>query len=144
MPCGTTGAIRCLVTASAPTVAIGIPNAISEQSIQIGKVWITVDVEAQAFAIFLARPFAIPHLRRYARQLEGVRDLACSQGRTHDGPQEDVGADGPIGQAVTVGRKLRAVVVGYCSHGRKAKRWIILIAEGRPPSRIELADSLRS
>jgi hypothetical protein len=45
-----------------PTLCLGIPNAIGEQAIQIGKVWITVAVEAQAFAIFLARPLAIPHL----------------------------------------------------------------------------------
>ncbi len=29
---------------------------------QIGKVWLAVDVEAQAFAIVLTRPLAIPHL----------------------------------------------------------------------------------
>jgi hypothetical protein len=45
-----------------PTLCLGIPNAIGEQAIQIGKVWITVAVEAQAFAIFLARPLAIPRL----------------------------------------------------------------------------------
>jgi hypothetical protein len=45
-----------------PPLRIGIPNAVPEQPIQIGKVWITVAVEAQAFAVFLARPFPIPHL----------------------------------------------------------------------------------
>ena len=40
---------------------IGVPNAVREQPIQIRKVWITVAVEAQAFAIALARPFAIPN-----------------------------------------------------------------------------------
>ena len=45
-----------------PPLCVGIPNAIGEQPIQIGKVWITVDVEAQAFAIVLARPLAIPRL----------------------------------------------------------------------------------
>jgi hypothetical protein len=44
-----------------PTLCLGIPNAIGEQPIQIGKVWITVDAEAQAFAIVLARPLAGPH-----------------------------------------------------------------------------------
>ena len=52
----------------------------------------------------------------YAGQLQRVRDLACANGRAHDGPQEDVDANGSISQAVTVGRKLRAIVVGYCSH----------------------------
>ena len=41
-----------------------------------------------------------------------MRDLACANGRAHDRPQEDVDADGSVGQAVAVGRKLRAVVVG--------------------------------
>jgi hypothetical protein len=41
---------------------MSVPNAVGEQAIQIGKIWVTVVVEAQAFAIFLARPFAIPHL----------------------------------------------------------------------------------
>ena len=45
-----------------------------------------------------------------------MRDLTCANGRTHDCAQEDVDADGSIGQAVTVGCKLGAVVVGYCSH----------------------------
>jgi hypothetical protein len=44
-----------------PPLRIGIPNAIGKQPIQIGKVRITLDVEAQAFAIVLARPFAIPY-----------------------------------------------------------------------------------
>jgi hypothetical protein len=42
-------------------LAVGIPNAVREQPIQIGKVWITVAAEAQAFAIVLARPLAIPY-----------------------------------------------------------------------------------
>jgi hypothetical protein len=45
-----------------PTPRLCVPNTVGEQPIQIGKVWITVAVEAQAFAIFLPRPFAIPHL----------------------------------------------------------------------------------
>ena len=45
-----------------PTLRVGIPNTVAEQPIQIGKVWITVDEEVQAFAIVLARPLAIPRL----------------------------------------------------------------------------------
>jgi hypothetical protein len=49
------------LTASAPTaVCVGIPNAVGEQPIQIGKVGIAVDEEIQPFAILLARPLAIP------------------------------------------------------------------------------------
>ena len=33
-------------------------------------------------------------------------DLTCANGRTHDGAQEDVDAEGSISQAVTVGCKL--------------------------------------
>ena len=43
-----------------PTPAVGIPSAIREQTIQIGKVTITVDKEIQSFAVVLARPLAIP------------------------------------------------------------------------------------
>ena len=45
-----------------PTPRVSIPNAIREQPSQIGEIWVTVVVEAEAFAIFLARLFAIPHL----------------------------------------------------------------------------------
>ena len=45
-----------------------------------------------------------------------MRDLTCASGRTHDRPQEDLDADGSVGQAVTVGNKLRTVVVGYGPH----------------------------
>jgi hypothetical protein len=45
-----------------PPLRVGIPNAVGEQPIQIGKVWCAVDEEAQAFAIFLARPLASPRL----------------------------------------------------------------------------------
>jgi hypothetical protein len=41
-----------------PLLRIGIPDAVGEQPIQIGKVGIVVDEEAQAFAILLARPLA--------------------------------------------------------------------------------------
>jgi hypothetical protein len=46
--------------------------------------------------------FQTPHYG-YARQLQHVGDLACANGRAHDGSQEDVDADGSVGQAVTVG-----------------------------------------
>jgi hypothetical protein len=39
-----------------PTPGVGVPNAIGEQAMQIGKVWIALDEETQAFAIFFARP----------------------------------------------------------------------------------------
>jgi hypothetical protein len=45
-----------------PTSRVGIPDAIREQPIQIGKVRVTVDEEVQAFAIVLARPLAVPRL----------------------------------------------------------------------------------
>jgi hypothetical protein len=45
-----------------PTSRVGIPDAIGEQPIEIGEVWTTVDEEAQAFAIVLTRPLAVPHL----------------------------------------------------------------------------------
>jgi hypothetical protein len=45
-----------------PALCVRVPNAIGEQPIQIGKIGIAVDVEAQALAIVLARPFAIPRL----------------------------------------------------------------------------------
>jgi hypothetical protein len=44
-----------------PSLCVGIPNAVGEQAIQIGKVWIAVDEEIQPFAIVLARPLAVPH-----------------------------------------------------------------------------------
>jgi len=47
---------------SLPTLRVGIPNTVAEQPIQIGKVWITVDEEVQAFAIVLTGPLAIPRL----------------------------------------------------------------------------------
>jgi hypothetical protein len=44
-----------------PTLRIGVPNTIREQSIQIWKVLVPVDEKIEAFAIFLTRPFSIPH-----------------------------------------------------------------------------------
>ena len=71
---------------------------------------------ADAFHIAeLNQFFQTPHYG-YARQLQCVRDLACLNGRAHDRAQEDVDADGSVGQAVTVGSKLGAVVVGDGSH----------------------------
>jgi hypothetical protein len=45
-----------------PTSRVGIPDAIGEQPIQIGKLGIAVDEEVQAFAIVLAGPLAVPRL----------------------------------------------------------------------------------
>jgi len=45
-----------------PPSQFGIPDAIAEQPIQVGKVRVAVDEEAQAFAIVLARPLAVPRL----------------------------------------------------------------------------------
>ena len=45
-----------------PLLCVGIPNAVGEQAIQVGKVGIAVDEEVQAFAIVFARPFAVPRL----------------------------------------------------------------------------------
>ena len=44
-----------------PALRVRVPNAIGEQAIEIGKVRIAVNVEAQAFAIVLARPLAGPN-----------------------------------------------------------------------------------
>ena len=52
---------RSLLLLPLPALRVSIPNAIGEQAIEIGKVWIAVDEEAQAFAIVLARPLASPH-----------------------------------------------------------------------------------
>ena len=45
-----------------PTSRVGIPDAIGEQAIQIGKVRVAVDEEVQALAIVLAQPLAVPRL----------------------------------------------------------------------------------
>ena len=45
-----------------PPLRLGIPNAVGEQPIQIGEVWIAVDEEVQVFAIVLARPYTLWHL----------------------------------------------------------------------------------
>jgi hypothetical protein len=56
-----------------PTSGVGIPDAIGEQPIQIGKVCIAVDEEVQAFAIVLARPLAIPRLPPRIRRGRSAR-----------------------------------------------------------------------
>ena len=43
-------------------LSVGIPDAMGEQAIQMGKVGIAVDEGAQPFAIVLARPLAVPRL----------------------------------------------------------------------------------
>ena len=45
-----------------PPPHVGIPGTVGEQAIQIRKVGVVVDEEAQAFAIFFAWPPASPHL----------------------------------------------------------------------------------
>jgi hypothetical protein len=59
-----------------PPLRLGIPNAIGEQPIQIGKVRIAVDEEIQAFAIVFARPLASPHLPSRIIGME-VRTAEC-------------------------------------------------------------------
>ena len=59
-----------------PTLCVGIPNTVGEEAVQIGKVWIAVAVEVQAFAIVLARPFAIPRLPPRIIRVE-VRAAQC-------------------------------------------------------------------
>jgi hypothetical protein len=36
---------RCSLLLSLPPLRVGVPNALSEQAVQIGKVWITIDEE---------------------------------------------------------------------------------------------------
>ena len=62
-------------------------------------------------AIQLNQFFQTPH-NGYARQLQSVRDLTGASWRAHDGSQEDVDADGSIGRAVTLDRKLHTAVAG--------------------------------
>jgi hypothetical protein len=45
-----------------PASRVGVPDAIGEQAVQVGKVGVSVDEEAPAFAIFLIRPLAVPRL----------------------------------------------------------------------------------
>jgi hypothetical protein len=54
------GAIRSLLPL--PSLRVRVPNAVGEQAIQIGKIWIAVDEEVQALAIVFAGPLASPHL----------------------------------------------------------------------------------
>jgi hypothetical protein len=55
-----------------PPLRVSVPNAVGEQPIQIGKVRFAVDEEAQAFAIVLARPLAVPRLSSGRRSSFGV------------------------------------------------------------------------
>jgi hypothetical protein len=59
-----------------PPLRVGIPNAVGEQPIQIGKIWIAVVEEIQAFAIFFARPLASPRLPSRIIGME-VRTAEC-------------------------------------------------------------------
>ena len=82
--------------------------------LQFGDVHLVRDAIGVADALHIA---VLDHFLQtpqhcYAGQLEGVGDLTCANGRAHERAQEDVDANGSIGQAVTVGRKLCAVVVG--------------------------------
>jgi hypothetical protein len=44
-----------------PPLCVGIPNTANNR-FQIGEVFVTIAVEAQAFAIVLARPIGIPRV----------------------------------------------------------------------------------
>jgi hypothetical protein len=44
-------------------VHVGIPNTVGEQAIQIGKVWIAVAVEAQAFKLAISKGLGLRHLK---------------------------------------------------------------------------------
>jgi hypothetical protein len=48
------GAIRLLF--SLPALSVGVPNAVGEQAIEIGKVWITVDEEVRKAIDRVTRP----------------------------------------------------------------------------------------
>ena len=85
--------------------------------LQVGDVHLVRDAIGVADALHIAvlhQFFETPHYG-YARQLQRVRDLACANGRAHACLQEDVDADGSVGQALTVRRKLRSVPVGASS-----------------------------
>jgi hypothetical protein len=47
-----------------PPPRVGVPNAVGEQAIQIGEIWVTALVEAQAFAIFFAGHLPVHTCRR--------------------------------------------------------------------------------
>jgi hypothetical protein len=59
-----------------PPPRVGVPNAVGEQAIQIGEIWVTAVVEGQAFAIFFARPPTRPHLPSRIIRVE-VRTAKC-------------------------------------------------------------------
>jgi hypothetical protein len=62
---------------SFPALCVGVPNAVCEQAIEIGQVWITVDVEAQACAVVLARPLVGPHCGHGLSPWKCARPSAC-------------------------------------------------------------------
>ena len=100
--------------------------------LQVGDVHLVRDAVGVVDALHipvLNHLFQTPHYG-YAWQLQRVSDLTCANGRAHDGSQEDVNADSSIGQAVTVGRKLRSVPVGASSDLR-----LVLICR-RPESAV--------
>ena len=82
---------------------------------QFGDVHLVRDAirVADALHITVLHHFLQASQHRNARQLQRVCDLTCANGRAHDGSQEDVDADGSVGQAGAVGRTLRVVVVAY-------------------------------
>jgi hypothetical protein len=82
--------------------------------LQVGDVHLVRDAigVADAFHVAVLHHFLQTPQHGHARQLEGVGDLACANGRTHDGAQEDIDADGSVGQAVAMSRKFRAIVIG--------------------------------
>ena len=86
--------------------------------LKVGDVHLVRDAIGVADALHIAvlHHFLQTPQHRYAWQLQNVRDLTCANGRAHDRAQEDVDAYGSVVQAVTVGRKLGAVVVRYGPH----------------------------
>ena len=53
-----------------PTPRVGVPNALREQAIQIGKRRIVIDEEPEALAICFARPLAVPDLTTRIMRVE--------------------------------------------------------------------------
>jgi hypothetical protein len=49
---------------------VGVPNALREQAIQIGKRRIVIDEEPEALAICFARPLAVPDLTTRIMRIE--------------------------------------------------------------------------
>src|SRR5262249_11649016 len=53
-----------------PTPSVGVPGALREQAIQIGKRRIVIDEEPEALAICFARPLAVPDLTTRIMRIE--------------------------------------------------------------------------